>query len=378
MGVSSITIGNVKSANRCWICLVAFVVVAQIGCRHIGPKAVVDDRLPYNEAVAESWKEQTLLNLVKLRYSDTIAFTEVSQIISGHAFNRSGGVEIGTVPGVMPGLSGSDRFRALFNLRASVSDRPTVTYTPQTGSRFLRKLGEPLPPELVLFFVEAGYPADIVLDLAVESINGVRNRSSSGPDFRPADPEFKWMLQVLRRSQLNRGVSMRVKLDKEQKQTTVLLLRAPSVEVESELEEELLDVRKLLNLDLEKDEYKVVSGALQIEKDEIAIQTRSVFRVLSGLSKFVQVPEKHLCDGSARSFDLSGVEEPPLTVHCGNEPPVNCYAAIPYRGCWYWIDDCDVNSKRTFIYLFILLAQSDREPSETLPLVTIPINDRKN
>ena len=361
---------------RFWVCLFALGVMVQTGCQHIGPKTIVDDRIPYNEAIAQTWKEQTLLNLVKMRYADTITFTEVSQIISGHALDRSGGLEIGAVPGIAPGLSEGDRLRALFKLNGSVSDRPTVTYTPQTGSRFLRNLAKPLSPGIILFLIEAGYPADSVLELTVESVNGIKNRSSNRKNARPADEEFLWFKDVMRRAQLARGVSMKVNIDEKKQQTTVLILRSPGPSADPQLGEDLQHVRRVLNLDPESQEFKVVGGSIQVEKNEIAIQTRPVVKVLASLSQYVKVPAKHLADGSAQAFDLSCVTNPPMTVHCGNEAPADCFAAVPYRGCWYWIDDCDVRSKRTFIYLFMLLAQADREPNEMLPLVTIPLNKR--
>ena len=54
------------------------------GCRHYGPRSITADRLPYNEAIASSWQEQTLLNIVKLRYMDTPFFVDIPQITSGY------------------------------------------------------------------------------------------------------------------------------------------------------------------------------------------------------------------------------------------------------------------------------------------------------
>jgi hypothetical protein len=44
------------------------------GCASIGPGAVARDRFDYFTTISDSWKSQTLLNLVKLCYGDASMF----------------------------------------------------------------------------------------------------------------------------------------------------------------------------------------------------------------------------------------------------------------------------------------------------------------
>jgi hypothetical protein len=60
---------------------VAFAVAA---CTSIGPGTVLRNRIDYGSSIGNSWKEQTLLNIVKLRYGNTPIFLEVAQVIAGY------------------------------------------------------------------------------------------------------------------------------------------------------------------------------------------------------------------------------------------------------------------------------------------------------
>jgi hypothetical protein len=91
------------------------VVIAVTACRHLGPSTIPDDRFDYSASIAESWKRQTLLNVVKMRYLDLPIFVDVGQIVSGYSFSTglAANGSIGSVAGDPQhslSLSGDARF----------------------------------------------------------------------------------------------------------------------------------------------------------------------------------------------------------------------------------------------------------------------------
>jgi hypothetical protein len=345
-----------------------------IGCQHYGPRSITADRLPYNEAIAMSWKEQTLLNIVKLRYMDTPFFVDVPQITSGYTLQSVGTVNGGIFPPVSPLASFAQQLGLGVNVQAAYQDRPTISYQPQTGSQFIRNLTQPINPGSVLFLLQSGYPADVVLDLTVESINGVRNRSVSGGQLREADPEFNLIVRTFRKAQISGHVGIRVERGGKDRQDSVAFFFHDK-DIDPELAKELAAVRKALRVDPNEAEFRVVFGAVAQSPKEIAILSRSILRTMSELSTNVEVPVEHLASGVAPSLgDGDAGEDTQFRVFSSSKKPCDPFTAVCYEGTWFWIDKTDFRSKRTMSYLLVLLALSDTGAKENLPVITIQAN----
>ncbi|MBK9325323.1 MAG: hypothetical protein IPN00_02940 [Hydrogenophilales bacterium] len=61
------------------------LLLAFTGCAPLGPPTVSRDRFEYTNAVAESWKRQMLLNILKIRYGDAPIFLDVTSIINQYS-----------------------------------------------------------------------------------------------------------------------------------------------------------------------------------------------------------------------------------------------------------------------------------------------------
>ena len=267
---------------------------------------IVADRLPYNEAIATSWKEQTLLNIVKMRYNDTPFFVDVTQITSGYSRVNSANANVSFGSSFFPGAVFGERMGALLGGQTAFEERPTISYSPQTSAEFVRNLTNPIAPKSILFMIQSGYDAEFVFDLLVDSINGINNGSFIAGELREPDPRFHEFLQILKRAQQSGNVGMRIEQGKDTSETVVFFFRDKNISPETALE--LAEGRRLLGLKDELSEFKVVFGEVPKSNDELAIMTRSIFRMLGILSLSVEVPVCHLAEG--RALDLGGQASP--------------------------------------------------------------------
>lgn len=357
--------------SQCHIFVILTALLGNLGCQHIGPGTIMDDRIPYNEAISASWKQQALLNLVRLRYGDLPEFVEVSSVVNGYERGRSASGSVGA--GIFPHNTVLDVLNFGAGGSETLIDRPTISYKPQSSSAFTRNMTNPIPPVSILNLIESGAPADVLLELTVESINGIRNRGYSGA-VQQGDPEFQQVIQTLRKAQDSGYASLRVQKGTDPDNPDVLM-GIRSRDIPAPMAEELDQMRRLLRLNPNVHEFRIVFGMLPQKDDEIAFRTRNVYRIMNFLSLNVQVPACHLADGRAPDFgDLSSRTAPPLIVYSSCEAPCDSWSAVQYQGHWFWIDQRDFNSKRSMAFLKILLALADTTRDDAPPALTIRAN----
>jgi hypothetical protein len=352
--------------------LLLLIVFGIMGCASIGPGTVTRDRFDYTAAVSESWKSQMLLNLVKLRYGDTPVFLDVGQIISGYTLEGtlSAGGTIANTHGVVPGVPDSS---VILGAQGRYTDRPTITYAPLVGERFARSMMTPLPPPAILSLIQAGYPVDAVLRLAVHEINGIRNRYGGDLRARPADPEFYALLRDLRRIQTAGGIGLRV----QRTDGNEAILMTFRQKVDPAIAEASLAVRQRLGLDPAAQDIRVVYGSVAANDKELAILTRSIIEILADLASFISVPEAHVRERRVgpTQEDEGGAEGPPralIQIGSAAARPDDAFAAVRYRGYWFAIDDHDMPSKRLFTFLMFIFTLVETSGKEGAPIVTIP------
>lgn len=352
--------------SRCMGWLLATVLLAPGlgGCAmRSGAKTIVPARFDYSAAIQRSWKEEMLLNMVRLRYMDPPMFMDVQQVITQYTFDRSASAFWGGDTDLYPGASVSGRW----------AESPTITFTPMSGDRFIKSLLKPIEPASLISLLQAGWPVDAVFGVAVRSLNGLHAGSQLQLLKQTGDPEFFKALSMLRELQSTGAFSLR--LVQQDSGAVVAVFRSSNLDTATLAIAR--EVRQLLKLNPDAQEFTLAVGETSKNDKEIAILTRSMFEILGETAAGVEIPASDQDEGRASKMRPGGAQDTgsvfKLRVRSSKDkPPADAaFAAVQYRNWWFWVDDRDLTSKRGLSFLLVMFALAESGPTPSPPGLTI-------
>ena len=341
--------------------MVGSCVAILAACSSVGPQTVERDQLDYGNTLNNALQQQLLANIVRLRYMEAPVFVDVSSVINQYAvvanFNANAGLNT---------AFGGDANTARVGGGGRWEDRPTITYTPISGKKFATSLLTPIPPESLFALVQSGWPPELMFRLTVSSMNGVA-------DSRPpkqADPEFRKLLAVWKTLRDRRVIALR--RSAVEGGPARILLYVNEKELDAEEMDELEMLLSTLGLPADGREFTLSYGLIPRDENDIAVLTGSILDILVSLAWQIQAPQEHIDDGRTRpTFVDDGEGGAIFNVYSGKDEPEDAFVKYFNRGYWFWIDDRDVVTKRTFGVLQIMLSLTDTGDESVGPVLTI-------
>ena len=366
-----VSLGKAAAAAITTPCLLLLITsyTCLSACASLGPHSLKADQVDYARALGEAKKREILAMIVGLRYADTPAFLNVTQIIASYTFDATGTATLNSLPN--PGGP-----NALATGTLSYSNHPTFTFTPTTGQDYARAYIHPLAPALIFPLASTGIPIDLLMRITVQSIGGLRNATMLGGPTGNGMPEFFELLHILRRLQLAGEMAVQYMHGNSAEQVTLLMGSGQSPKSAAE-EKDLARARALLKVAERSTGYELVYGqSATVPGGQIPVETRSILAILTDLGAEISVPSDDIQAGTTKSTLalIGGETRPVIIVHSGRKPPTDVYAEIGYRASHYWIEDDDFDSKYALTVVQSLMALAEVGDRSHAPIVTVPVN----
>ncbi len=235
---------------------------------------------------------------------------------------------------------------------------------------------DPDYPEMrtIVMLGASGWKVDMLMGAVAHRINGIRNTSivnAADPEAQEQTSRFMRLLELMRTLQDADAWVMPIEADGGWQRVYLYNV----VSKDGPIHETWLELCKLLDLDPDAPKFRVRQSPVQLGKDEIAVFTRSLLRVMVEVSDRFIPPAGDVGAGlvSSRTEDTENEIAPPLIDILNSRlPPVNSFVTVFYRGHWFYISRTDGNSKKAFALLADLFSLQSGVWSAALPVVTVP------
>jgi len=220
----------------------------------------------------------------------------------------------------------------------------------------------PVPLPAVLNLLQGGWPVELVLPTVVGAINGVR---SEGPGM-VLDGRFHELVEVLSRLQRDGELTIHVEGGK-----GMLRIAGTNARRSADRQRAL----ELLALDPGATDFEIAYGLTPRNRRQVALIDRSMLEILLRLGGGIELPESEFDRSGALPLRRPAADPQSVglaRIRTGDEAPEDAYAAVLYKGRWYWIEGSDVASKRIFTFVMILFSLAETMPNPATPVLTVP------
>lgn len=384
---------------RAFQIFIGLLVPSLLSCNTVGPKAVAGARVEYNTAIANSWNEQLLLNLVRMRYGEHPVFLELNSLSTQYNLGVGAHIEpiferpdqnivtrsVNTQNFASAGLSRSrttgpgsdDEYQN--GVSFEYYERPTITYSPLQGQTYVSQILSPITTDSLMLLVGSGWGLERVFSICVQRLNALPNAPGASGPAPTAAPETDEFVKVMR---LIRALSDEDAIISQVRNIGNFDRLSIAFDPKYEDDERLVQLRKLLGLPLDKSEYMVGNFWVSSVRPAIAIEPRSLMGVLYYLSLSVDIPAEHVSKGwvyetlrdDGEPYDWSELLGSLIHVQCSGGRPNDAYVSVHYGKHWFYIARSDVASKVTLSFLSTLFYLQAGEVDRQGPLLTLPLS----
>ena len=365
--------GVVASYRNVALSLVTACTLA--ACQNLGPTSIRAGMPEYNAAILETGDEITMLNFVRIRYSESPYFMEVTNVFTSPSFTASARGSAG----VTTDLGNS----ADLGAELTYSEAPTIVYTPVGGEQFSTRLLEPVGLHTIGLLSQGGWDLDRLLRLCVQRINGVWNAEiATGPVRTKPVPKYETFRRVAKTMhELETSKEVVFEYGRKYKAGTLGGRLEFSIAPEARKRPEVQQLFVDLELDPNAESYFITDEKHVAGDRNIAIVTRPLLATMFYLSKGVVVP-KHDLDGKAVNVTVDGQGEPfdwqlvtgdLFRIESSDARPDSAFRAVRYRNSWFYIRDDDPASKETFMLFSSLLSLRAGEAPKSSTALTLPV-----
>ena len=356
---------------------ISILLTSLLGCAQFGPDLMKKGRNEYNKVLAQTEDEEILLNLVRLRYADNPSFLKVNSVSTAFNWKEGYGFDASFFKGVQDGKNN-------IGIRGNTEyiEKPTITYSPLSGSEYVKNFLTPVNSDLILLLARSGWSLDRVVRLTVNRINKIENApTASGPTpkSRPVFKEFIKLSRKLNSLNQNSKISFGYQMEGNPNKTALLIKK------KYQSDKEVLDLKEMLKINTSNTIIPIanyVEMADEAYSNDINLESRSLAGILFFLSHGVQIPLDDLEQGrvtqtkdiDGKNFNWAEVLNDLFTVYTSKEPPKDATIAVEYRNNWFYIKDNDMDTKYTLMLLNQISSLQSGNIDKPGPLLTLPVS----